>query len=64
MRSVTVANKSRATQADVKRAVASTQRGKKASGVEQRAILRKVEALEAANPTTEPAKSRLLYGRW
>ncbi len=51
-------------QADVKRAVASTKRGKKATGAEQRAILRKVEALEAANPTAEPARSSLIYGRW
>ena len=55
---------SSAPQAEVKRAVASTQRGKKASGAEQRAILRKVEALEAANPCAEPTKSKLLYGRW
>jgi hypothetical protein len=51
-------------QAEVKRAVSSTQRGKKASGAEQRGILRKVQALEAANPTREPARSDLIYGRW
>ncbi|KAK9838271.1 hypothetical protein WJX81_001545 [Elliptochloris bilobata] len=50
--------------ADVKRAVASTQRGKKATGAEQREILRKVEALEASNPVPEPARNKLLYGRW
>jgi len=51
-------------QAEVKRAVSSTQRGKKASGAEQRAILSKVQALEAANPTREPARSDMIYGRW
>lgn len=49
---------------DLRRAVANTKRGKRVTGEQQREILRKVEALEALDPTPNPARSELLSGRW
>lgn len=49
---------------DLRRAVANTKRGKRATGEQQREILRTVEALEAVDPTPNPARSKLLSGRW
>lgn len=51
-------------QSDLRRAVANTKRGKRATGEQQRDILRKVEALEALDPTPNPVQSELLSGRW
>ena len=51
-------------QSDLRRAVANTKRGKRADGQQQRDILRKVEALEALDPTSNPVQSELLSGRW
>lgn len=51
-------------QSDLRRAVANTKRGKRADGQQQRDILRKVEALEALDPTPNPVQSELLSGRW
>lgn len=51
-------------QGDLKRAVAKTRRGKQATVEQQREILRQVVALEAQNPTKDPARSPLLSGHW
>ncbi len=51
-------------QSDLKRAVASTRRGKRATIEQQKEILRQVVALEAQNPTKDPANSPLLSGNW
>lgn len=51
-------------QSDLKRAVANTRRGKKATIEQQKEILQQVEALEAQNPTKNPARSPLLSGKW
>jgi hypothetical protein len=51
-------------QSSLRRAVGPTRRGKRASGAQQREILRQVEALEALDPTPDPARSPLLAGRW
>ncbi|CAL5227493.1 g10474 [Coccomyxa viridis] len=49
---------------ELKRAVANTRRGKKATVEQQKEILRRVMALEAQNPTKDPASSPLLSGNW
>jgi hypothetical protein len=51
-------------QAEVIRSVANTKRGKAASTEKQRDILQKVVALEAMQPTKNPALSPLISGRW
>ncbi len=51
-------------QSELKRAVANTRRGKKATVEQQKEILRRVMALEAQNPTKDPASSPLLSGNW
>lgn len=49
---------------DLKKAVANTGRGKRASPQRQAEILRRIKALEAITPTTEPTSSGLLSGSW
>ena len=51
-------------QSELKRAVAKTRRGKKATIEQQKDILRQVVALEARSPTKDPARSPLLSGDW
>ena len=51
-------------QESLKRAVASTRRGKTATPQQQADIIQKIEQLEAANPTHDPAFSKLLSGDW
>ena len=51
-------------QSELKRAVANTRRGKQAGVKQQKRILRQVVALEAQNPTKDPARSPLLSGNW
>lgn len=48
----------------VLRSTANTKRGKKASPQQQQDILKVVQELEAATPTTNPALSDLISGRW
>ena len=51
-------------QSTLRRACASTRRGKKASREQQLDILRQVEALEGLDSTPDPARSPLISGRW
>lgn len=48
----------------LKRAVSNTNRGKLASPQQQADILQTVQKLEATSPTSNPALSSLLSGRW
>jgi len=49
---------------NLKRAVANTNRGKNTTAQQQSDILQTVEKLEAASPTSDPAVSDLLSGKW
>lgn len=46
------------------RSTANTRRGKNASAQQQQDILKAVEQLEAVTPTSNPAMSELINGRW
>ena len=51
-------------QNELKKAVAATKRGKKATPQQQTEILNLAEQLEKKNPTSDPALSPLISGRW
>lgn len=51
-------------QETLKRAVATTSRGKTAGPQQQADILQAIRRLEAVSPTRRPAESSLLSGRW
>lgn len=51
-------------QTEIVRLVSNTNRGKSAPPKQRSEILEKIQELEACNSTPNPARSKLLSGRW